>query len=78
MTRMSSPPRIGSGHENTGFKTQSEFLPGAWLVLEPSNPQMGRSAEGLDRTFVLERRSGVGSVPSIQMYSALIVTPIAP
>ena len=42
-TRTSSPPRIGSGQVNTGRSTQSEFSPGAWFVLEPSNPQIGNS-----------------------------------
>jgi hypothetical protein len=45
--------------------------PGAWLVLEPSNPQIGRSS-AFGKTFVFDRRRAVGSVPSIQMYSALI------
>ena len=70
ITSTLSPPRIGSGHENTGFSTQSELLPGAWLVLDPSKPQIGSSAPSA-RTFVFERRRAVGSVPSIQMYSAL-------
>ncbi len=73
ITRMLSPPRIGSGHEKTGFNTQSEAVPGAWLVLEPSKPQMGRFLP-LSRIFVFERRRAVGSVPSIQMYSALMAT----
>ena len=42
ITSMLSPPRIGSGHENTGCSTQSEFVPGAWFVLDPSKPQIGR------------------------------------
>jgi hypothetical protein len=71
ITSTLSPPRTGSGHENTGRSTQSEFEPGAWFVLEPSNPQIGRSS-AFGRTFVLDRRRAVGSVPSIQMYSALI------
>ena len=75
MTRRSSPPRTGSGQANTGWSTQSELLPGAWFVLEPSKPQMGRSSAfvaGLPvSTLVFERRRAVGSVPSIQMYSAL-------
>src|SRR5918995_5816497 len=65
-----SPPRIGSGHENTGCSTQSDLSPGAWLVLEPSKPQMGRSAPS-SRILVFERSLAVGSEPSIQMYSAL-------
>ena len=35
-TRMLSPPRIGSGHWKTGWRTTSELSPVAWLVLEPS------------------------------------------
>ena len=55
------------------MSTQSEFLPGAWFVLEPSKPQIGRSSPSA-MILVLERRRAVGSVPSIQMYSALKVT----
>src|SRR5262249_22744202 len=73
ITSTSSPPRIGAGHENTGFNTQSEFEPGAWVVLDPSKPQMGSSAPSF-KIFVFERSRAVGSVPSIQMYSALIIT----
>jgi hypothetical protein len=73
MTSTLSPPRIGSGHENTGRNTQSEFEPGAWFVLEPSKPQMGRSLLSL-RILVFDRSRAVGSVPSIQMYSALMAT----
>src|SRR5579862_4293694 len=69
---------MGSGHEKTGFSTQSDALPGAWLVLDPSKPQMGRSVVGWLRILVLDRSNGVGSVPSIQMYSALIVTHLLP
>src|SRR5262245_36271304 len=65
-----SPPRIGSGQENTGCSTQSERSPGAWLVLDPSKPQIGSSAPSA-RTLVFERSLALGSVPSIQMYSAL-------
>lgn len=68
-----SPPRIGSGQENTGCSTRSEAWPSAWFVLDPSKPQMGSSALSA-RIFVLERSFAVGSVPSIQMYSALIAT----
>ncbi len=70
ITSTSSPPRIGSGQENTGCSTQSELRPGAWLVLEPSKPQIGSSAPSA-RIFVFDRSRAVGSVPSIQMYSAL-------
>jgi hypothetical protein len=69
-TRTLSPPRIGSGQLNTGCSTQSDASPGAWLVLEPSKPQMGSSAPS-ERILVFERSLAVGSVPSIQMYSAL-------
>ena len=64
---------MGSGQVKTGLRTQSDARPGAWLVLDPSKPQIGRSSGEL-RILVLERRSGEGSVPSIQMYSALVVT----
>src|SRR5262249_51365596 len=76
ITSTLSPPRIGSGHTNTGRNTQSDALPGAWFVLDPSKPQigkLGRSALPV-RTFVFDRRRAVGSVPSIQMYSPLIPT----
>ena len=58
-TSMSSPPRIGSGHENTGCSTQSELEPGAWFVLEPSKPQIGSSAPSA-RILVLDRSRGRG------------------
>ena len=51
ITRTLSPPRIGSGHENTGWSTQSELSPGAWLVLEPSKPQIGRLARRRGRSW---------------------------
>ena len=63
------PPRMGSGQVKTGFNMQSLDSPVAWLVDEPSKPQIGGSLPSA-RTLVLERSSGVGSVPSIQMYSA--------
>src|SRR5579863_8273670 len=72
-TRMLSPPRIGSGQVNTGTSTRSEAWPSAWPVLEPSQPQMPGSAPPA-RILVLERSLAVGSVPSIQMYSALKLT----
>ena len=43
----------------------------AWLVLEPSKPQMPGSSPSA-RILVLDADLGVGSVPSIQMYSALV------
>jgi hypothetical protein len=61
--------RIGSGQLNTGRKTQSELLPGAWLVLEPSKPQIPGSLPSAT-IRVLFRINGDGFVPSIQMYSA--------
>ena len=69
ITNLSSGPRRGSGQLNTGWSTQSESWPSAWLVLEPSNPQMPGSSPSAT-IFVLLRSSGAGSVPSIQMYSA--------
>ena len=69
MTSLSFGPRSGSGQVNTGRSTQSESWPSAWLVLEPSNPQMPGSSPSAT-ILVLLRRSGDGSVPSIQMYSA--------
>src|SRR5262245_46528366 len=69
-TSLLSPPRIGSGQTNTGRSTQSELLPGAWFVLEPSKPQIG-GASLLGMIFVFERSLAVGLVPSIQMYSPL-------
>ena len=73
---MSSPPRIGSGQEKTGLSTRSEEWPSAWFVEDPSKPQIGRSWPLVSsaRIFVLERSLAVGSVPSIQMYSALKLT----
>ena len=68
---MLSPPRIGSGQLKTGCSTQSDLSPGAWLVDEPSKPQIGSSLVPSSRILVFERSLAVGSVPSIQMYSAL-------
>jgi hypothetical protein len=45
-------------------------LPGAWLVLDPSKPQIGGFWPA-GTIFVFERSFAVGLVPSIQMYSAL-------
>lgn len=69
-TSRSSPPRIGSGYVATGLSTRSELWPSAWLVLEPSKPHTPGSAPSA-RILVFERSFAVGSVPSIQMYSAL-------
>ena len=70
ITSTSSPPRIGSGQETTGLSTQSLLSPAAWLVLEPSKPQIGSSLPS-SMILVFERSFDVGCVPSIQMYSAL-------
>src|SRR3954468_6910437 len=77
MTSTSSPPRIGSGHDHTGRNTQSDLSPVAWLVELPSKPQIGRSAPSA-RILVLLRIFAVGSVPSIQMYSARYTTVLSP
>ncbi len=69
MTSLSPSARRGSGHTKTGWRTQSESFPSAWFVLEPSKPQIPGSLPP-STILVLLRRSGVGSVPSIQMYSA--------
>ena len=69
MTSLSPSARSGSGQTNTGWSTQSESFPSAWLVLEPSKPQIGGSLPS-STILVLLRSSGDGSVPSIQMYSA--------
>src|SRR5687768_17014715 len=73
MTSRLSPQRIGSGQVNTGWSTQSDLSPGAWLVELPSKPQIGSSAGATlsSRILVFERSLAVGAVPSIQMYSAL-------
>jgi hypothetical protein len=55
---------------NTGFKIQSEASPVAWLVEDPSNPQIGNALVPFSMIFVFDRKVGVGSTPSIQMYSA--------
>src|SRR3990172_9549935 len=69
-TSLLSPPRSGSGQTNTGLRTQSEFDPGAWLVLDPSKPQIGGSCP-TGTILVLDRSFAVGFEPSIQLYSAL-------
>ena len=69
MTSTSLGPRSGSGHEKTGFRTQSDAWPVAWFVLDPSNPHIGGFAPSAT-IFVLLRNLWVGSDPSIQMYSA--------
>ncbi len=56
MTSLSFGPRRGSGTTNTGRRTQSESCPRAWLVLEPSKPQMpGLLAVGDDLGLAAER-----------------------
>src|ERR1019366_3842209 len=69
ITNTSLAPRSGSANVATGLSTQSENLPVAWLVLEPSNPHTGGFLPSAT-ILVLLRRSRVGSDPSIQMYSA--------
>src|SRR5204863_494540 len=69
-TSLLSPPRIGSGHTNTGCSTQSDLSPVACWVLDPSKPQMGGFSPS-GTILVFERSFCVGWVPSIQMYSAL-------
>ena len=62
--------RLIVGLANPGAKyEQTRHNAGAWFVEEPSNPQIGGSAPS-GTIFVLERRSAVGFLPSIQMYSA--------
>ena len=73
---MFGPPRSGSEQVNTGRNTQSDLSPVAWLVLEPSKPQIGGVDTSSARILVLLRSMGVGSVPSIQMYSAWYATEI--
>ena len=62
--------RVGARRTRAAARSRT-LLPGAWFVLEPSKPQIGRSAPS-SRIFVFDRSRAVGSVPSIQMYSALI------
>ncbi len=69
MTSLSPGRRSGSGQLKTGRSTQSELSPVAWLVLDPSKPQMPGSFPSAT-IRVLLRSKGDGSVPSIQMYSA--------
>ncbi len=64
------PCGSGPGQTDTGLRTQSERSPGAWFVEEPSKPQIGGAAPS-STTLVFERSFAVGTVPSIQMYSAL-------
>ena len=58
ITRTSSPPRIGSGQrEHRASSTQSLLSPVAWLVLEPSKPQIGSAAPS-GTILVFERSFG--------------------
>ena len=52
--------RRGSGRDTrtTGCSTQSELLPGAWFVLEPSKPQIGRSAPSVEDLRLRTQPSG--------------------
>ncbi len=69
ITKMSLGPRSGFGHVKTGSNMQSELAPVAWFVLDPSKPHSGGFLP-LAMILVLLRSLCVGSVPSIQMYSA--------
>jgi hypothetical protein len=71
--------RAGSGKIATGFNKQSEALPSAWRVEEPSNIQIGHSSKvpvKSLRTIVLLRMFWVGSYPSNQMYSNFALSSI--
>src|SRR5258708_29560019 len=61
---------------------QSELLPSACMVELPSKPQLGRSARvgGCSNALssVLPRNSGIGVLPSSQMYSSLYFVMSAP
>jgi len=57
------------GHVKAGSNTQSEKWPVAWFVLEPSKPHTGGFCPTVT-ILVLLRSFRVGSLPSIQMYSA--------
>ena len=72
MTKILSPPLIGSAYCETGLRTQSELSPVACSVLEPSNPHIGGSSP-LSIIFVLLLNLDVGFLPSIQIYSAFIL-----
>ena len=75
MTRMLSPPRIGSGQLNTGRRTQSLLSPGACSVRDAVEaPDRRLGAVGHDLGLV--RSGGVGFAPSIQMYSAWYATEV--
>src|SRR5215469_4045236 len=67
--------RLPSGYSATGFRMQSLLLPSACIVELPSNPHRGRSARvgvaSNDLIVVLPRSSGMGVLPSSQMYSSL-------
>src|SRR5210317_1327972 len=61
----------------TGLRRQSEELPSAWRVEEPSNIQIGHSSSvplKSERTIVLLRMFCVGSYPSSQMYSSFALS----
>ena len=65
--------RSGSGNIATGFRTQSEELPSAWLVEDPSKFHIGQSSKLPLKsllTIVLLLMLCVGSFPSSQIYSS--------
>ena len=71
ITKMLSPPLIGSWNVETGLRTQSELSPVACSVLEPSKPHIGGSVP-FSIIFVLLLNLLVGVFPSIHIYSAFI------
>ena len=79
ITSTLSPPRIGSGHDEHGLQHAVGCL-ARRLVRARTVEAPDRQARQIalpSRIFVFDRRRAVGSVPSIQMYSALITT-VAP
>ena len=64
---------MGSGHTKVGRRTQS-LVAGGLLSGGTIEAPDGGSVTSSARTLVFERRSGVGSWPSIQMYSAWYAT----
>ena len=64
--------RVRAGEDRLAARSPSCRPAPGWCD-EPSKPQMPGSAPSA-RIFVLDRISGVGSVPSIQMYSARYAT----
>src|ERR1700722_12607952 len=67
--------RAASGYRATGFRIQSDLCPSACIVELPSNPHKGRSPSvggaANSLSVVLPRNSGMGFLPSSQIYSNL-------